>query len=135
MDDLEDQIKRETIPDPDSIPTQHRPWRNFIMVQMLPNPNKIGKIFLPSENSIKADACEGHVMHIGPSVSKDLEQGDCITFEKQYAVNFEIDGFNGGEAAFTMIPENAIILRIPHAVLRQSAKDRNAKKPKRPSAK
>lgn len=121
MDDTEDQKKRENIPDPTKLGTQYRPMRNLVMVQMLPDVQQIGKIHLPTQNSIKADACEGHVLFKGPKCSEELEIGDCVTFEKQYAVGFELDG---GGADFTLIPESAIVLRIPHETLRQSAQAR-----------
>lgn len=104
-----DQEKRETIPSVKDLPTGYRPMRDLVMVKMLPNPERIGKVLLPENNSIVADACEGHVMAKGPRVSDQVQVGDCITFEKNYAVNMELD--DGSK--FTLLPEQAILLSWP----------------------
>lgn len=118
----EDQIKRENIPDPATIKTAYHPVRSLIMVQMLPDVDKIGTIYLPRDNSIRADACEGHVVRKGPKVSDEIQEGDCICFEKNLASNFTTD--EGGE--FTLVPETAVVLRIPRETLIESKAKREA---------
>lgn len=120
--DLEDQLKRENIPDPAAIKTSYVPTRNLIMVEMLPEVKQIGQIFLPHNNSIRADACEGHVMRKGPKVTEEIQVGDCICFEKNLANGFDTD--EGG--SFYLVPESAVVLRIPRESLIESKAKRQS---------
>lgn len=121
---LEDQLKREAIPDPSTIKSLYRPLQNLVLIKMLPDIQQIGKIIVPENSSIRMDACEGHIMMRGPAVSDNIGVGDCVVFEKQLAIGIDVDS----EGTYYLIREPNVLLGAKKAELEKSAAKRRKRR-------
>lgn len=102
---------RKKIPSIDDVPTKYRPLHGLLMVIPLPAIDKIGQIVLPDRSQIILN--EGHVVARGPSCTKQIEIGDCITWEKQTETRMSIDNVD-----FILVNEATVIMKIPSESLK-----------------
>lgn len=119
--DHEDQIKREKIPTIADVPTLYRPRKNMLMVVPLPEMEMFGGIIVPSGMRLAMN--EGHVIAVGPDVQKDIQVGDCVTWDENTENRMEVDGIK-----FLLVSELVCIMSIPHEELKKAALEREQRK-------
>lgn len=122
MPELSDAEQRERIPSRSDVPTLYRPVAGYLMVKRLDDISKVGSIVLPDTRTISLD--EGHVIEKGPACTKEFALGDCVFWSSAADWSMNIDGIR-----FVLVPESAVLMRIPREVLETEAAKRKAANP------